>query len=322
MKDNSTFYKNKNILVTGGTGFIGNNLVKRLLLEEANILIPIHDRKLHFTHNNIETIEADLTRLTDCLRVCQDIDYVFHAAGAVGSAALLKRSPMMGIPENLVLTVNIVQAAIETNIKQIELFSSSTGYPAFTHSVKEDEFWSGEPHPSYFGYGWMRRYIEKLAEFVTHSSNLHTTIIRPTAVYGIFDNFDPSTCHVIPALIHRALNQEDPFVVWGEGCEVRDFLYVEDFVDGCIDAFREITTFDPINIGYGQITTIKEVVDIVLSATGHKPKNLTFDSSKPASLPFRSVDTTKAKAMFGFSPKYSIEDGIIKTVNWYKDHIA
>ena len=197
------FYKGKVALVTGGTGFVGTHIVQELLRHEARVRVPIHKRPLVIKDERIETIQADLTKYEDCLRAAKGVKYVFHAAGCVGSAAA--GTPMAGIITNLILTAQMLQAAWEENVERFLIFSSSTGYPVADYPIKEEEMWSGQPHPTYFGYGWMRRYLERLSEFVASKSKVKVAIVRPTAVYGRYDNFNPKTSHAIPALIIRAL---------------------------------------------------------------------------------------------------------------------
>jgi len=303
--------------VTGGTGFVGSHIVRELIKNGARVRVTIHKRPLIFKEENIEIVRADLTRQEDCNEAAKGVDYVFHAAGAVASAAVTAAGPMEAITTNLVLTVRMLQATWKENVKRFLIFSSSTGYPAFDHPVKEDEMWVAPPPSVYFGYGWMRRYLEIIGEFVSSKSGVRTAIVRPTAVYGRFDNFDPVTSHVIPALIRRAVEKEDPFVVWGTGEEVRDFLHITDLARGCLLMLEKYATSDPVNIGYGRLTTIKEVVGMILRPAGHEDADVVFDSSKPTTIPYRMVDTSKAKKLLNFEPKLSLEDGLDDTVKWY-----
>lgn len=314
------FYKNKRVLVTGGTGLVGTSFVEELVRQGARIRVPIHRRPLRVKSPRIETVKADLTKLDDCLSVCKDMQYVVHAAGAVSAAGVTVSNPMAVITTNLIVTSQMLQAAWMQNVERFLLLSSATVYPEADHPIKEEEIWNGPPHPSYFAYGWMRRYLEKLSEFVVQKSNMKIALVRPTAVYGPWDNFDPVTSHVIPALIRKALNKLDPFEVWGTGDEVRDFVYVKDMVDGALLCLEKYATGDAVNLGYGKSFTIKDVVRIILKATGHSKAKVYFDASKPTTIPFRMVDTTKARKKLGFKPKTSLEEGLTKTVLWYKKH--
>jgi GDP-L-fucose synthase len=314
------FFSGRRVLVTGGAGFVGTHFVEALLEQGARIRVPIHERPMLVGDPRIELVEADLTRLDDCRRACAGMEMVVHAAGAVAAAAVTSSNPMAAIGTNLVLTVQVLQAAWETGIERLLVFSSSTGYPATTHPVREDEMWSGPTHASYFGYGWMRRYLERISEFAASKSKLGIALIRPTAVYGRHDNFDPVTSHVLPALIRRAVAKEDPFEVWGTGEEVRDFLHVTDLVRGCLLALEKHATCDPVNIGYGRTITIRDVVRIILRAAGHEKAKVVFNSSKPTAIPVRMVDTSKARQLLGFEPAISLEQGLADTVAWYREN--
>jgi GDP-L-fucose synthase len=313
----SGFFQDKKVLVTGGTGFVGRHFVMELLRRGARIRIPLHKRPLPFQHPSIETMTADLTRLEDCLRVCGDVDFVVHAAGAVGAAGVSAAGVLSGIAENIVLTVRILEAAFTQKAKRILVFGSSTGYPEADHPLREEEMWDGPPPSVYFGYGWMRRYIELLSKFTADKSGMGIALCRPTAVYGRFDNFDSQTSHVIPALIRRAVERQNPYVVWGSGEEQRDFLHVTDLVRGCLALLEKHAVCDPVNIGFGRAVTIKETVGHILEAAGHTGASVEFDETKPTARPVTRVDTTKAKDILGFVPAISLQEGINDTVAWY-----
>ena len=309
----------KRVLVTGGSGFVGTHFVQALLDAGAHVRVPIHHRAMICTDPRVELVPGDITSPDDALRVCRDIEYVVHAAGAVAAAGVTASNPMTAMTTNLVLTARMLEASWTAGVQRFLVFGSSTGYPVTDHPVREDEMWSGPTHPSYFGYGWMRRYLERISEFVASKSQMGIALVRPTAVYGRHDEFDPKTSHVIPALIRRAVAGENPFEVWGTGDEVRDFLHVTDLVRGSLLLLADHAVCDPVNIGYGKTVRIREIVDIILRAAGHKA-DVVFDATKPTAIPVRMVDTGKAKAVLGFEPSVSLEDGLTDTVRWYTDH--
>jgi GDP-L-fucose synthase len=291
--------------------------VQELLKHNARVRVPLHNRPLVIKDERIETIQADLTRQEDCLAAVNGVDYVFHAAGAVAAAAVTADNPMAAITANLTLTAQMLQAAWSGNVDRFLLFSSSTAYPAADYAIREEEMWNGPTHPSYFGYGWMRRYLERMGEFIASKSSVKIALVRPTAVYGRWDDFNPITGHVIPALIRRAVEKENPYVVWGSGEEVRDFLHITDLARGCLLMLENHATCDPVNLGYGKAVTIKEIVQIILKAADYENAKVEFDASKPTTIPFRMVDTSKAKKLLGFEPEISLEEGLTDTVKWY-----
>lgn len=312
------FYKNKKVLVTGAAGFVGTHFVEQLLEQGANVRATVHNRPIIIDDQAIEKITADLTDIEDCRAACEGVEYVCHAAGAVSAAAVTRNSPMEPIIANLILTARVLQAAWDCKVKRVLIYSSSTGYPAAEYPIKEDQMFSDEPADVYFGYGWMRRYLELLGRFVAQKTDTEIVIVRPTATYGRHDDFDPKTSHAMPALIRRAVEKENPYIVWGTGDEVRDFLHVTDMVRGSLLMLQKAANCDPINIGYGKVVTIKEIVNIILNAADHKNADIQFDNTKPTTIPFRMVDTQKAKQLLNFEPQISLEDGIKDTIQWYK----
>ena len=315
------FYRDRLVLVTGGAGFVGGHFVEELLRRGARVRVPIHQRPMWVGHDRVESVAADLTRREDCQRVCHRVDAVVHAAGHVGAAGVGPFSVMSGIAANLTLTANMLEAAWAEEVHRVLVFSSSTAYPPVEHPVKEEEMWTCEPHSAYLGYGWMRRYLEKLCQYVDSQSDVGIAICRPTAIYGRHDNFDPATCHFLPALIHRAVKRERPFVVWGTGKEVRDILHVADLVRGGLLLLAKRAVLDPINIGAGQGTTIREVAQLVLEAAGHDAE-IVFDDTKPSTIPIRRADVSKARHLLGFTPQVALAEGIKDTVEWYKQTLA
>lgn len=317
MKEEGLFYRNRRVLVTGGTGLVGSYVVRELLGRGALVRVPRHRRPPVVQDERVEYVDADLRREEDCLGLVQGIEFVFHAAGAVGSAAVTPAGSMDAIVTNLVLTANMLQAAWTGGAKRFVYFSSSTVYPAADHPVAEDEAWNGPTHPAYFGYGWMKRYLERLGEFAAAKSGMRVVIVRPTAVYGPHDDFDPATCHVIPALVRKAVERWDPYEVWGTGEEVRDFLHAADLARGSLLALEKGANCDPINIAYGKGVQIREVVRLILRAADHGEARVIFNADKPTAIPFRAVDISKARTLLGFEPEISLEAGLADTVAWF-----
>ncbi|WP_298244126.1 NAD(P)-dependent oxidoreductase [uncultured Bradyrhizobium sp.] len=315
------FFQRRLSLVTGGAGFIGTHLGQALLNAGGRVRLAIHERAPIIADSRVETVHGDLTDPQDCLRAMEGVQLVFHAAGAVSGAGGSPEDAMAGIVKNLNLTAQVLHAAWAAKVERILIFSSSTVYPATDHPIREDELHEEPPHPSYLGYGRMRRYFEHLAEFVASRSTVKVALVRPTAVYGPHDDFDPSRSHVIPALVRRAVEKADPFEVWGSGNEMRDFLHVEDFARGCLLAIEKHAVCDPVNIGYGSAVSIRQVVETILKAAGHDVRPH-FDASRPTTIPVRTVDTSKARRVLGFEPQIPIEAGLSDLVRWYAAQAA
>jgi GDP-L-fucose synthase len=190
------------------------------------------------------------------------------------------------------------------------------------YEVKEEEGFVGDPHPSYQGVGWMKRYSEKLANFYHDKFGIKMAIVRPTNLYGPRDKFDPDTSHVLPALMRRAIEGADPFEVWGDGTAVRDFVYVTDAIDGMLAVMEKCGDGVPVNIGNGTPVTVRESVETILKLVGRPKAKIVFDPTKPTSIPKRVVSLVKARQVLGYAPKVTFEEGLRKTIDWYKGTLA
>ena len=313
------FYKNKKVVVTGGSGFVGTNFILELLERGADVTTHTHIRSMEIQDERIKLVkDIDLFKLDDCIKLLEGADYVIHCGGYITNPSEV-RTNVQVLLHNINSTANVLEAAAKCGLKGYLDINSSTGYPDRRYPITEDEYWDEEPHESYFGYGWMRRYREKLMEFVSGFSDLKIALGRGTAMYGPHDNFNPKTCHVIPALINRVLSGEDPFVVWGTPDVVRDFLYVRDVIDGALLVLEKGESMRPYNLGAGTAVTVGDIVAAVLKATGKSPK-VVYDETKPTTIPFRMADTQRITQELGFKPKWTFEEGIQKTVNWYVEN--
>ena len=312
------FYKGKTVAVAGGSGFIGTHYIEKLLEYGANVITHTHVRPLQVQDERINIIEnLDLEKLEDCYKLVEGADYLVHSGGRICHPASVPTDIQVSI-QNIKVTGNLLEAAYKSNLKGFLDLNSSTGYPDIRKPIEEDEFWTGEPHDKYYGYGWMRRYREKLMEHVSRFSNMKIALARGTAIYGPNDNFDLKTCHVVPALIKRVLSGENPFEVWGSPDVVRDFLYVKDVVRAGLLILEKGESMRPYNVGSGEAITVGDIVDAILKATERSPK-VFYDSSKPTTIPFRMVSTHRLENELGFSKEYSFEQGIAETVKWYKE---
>jgi GDP-L-fucose synthase len=316
----NNFYTGKTVAVAGGSGFIGTHYIRKLLSYGANVVTHTHVRPLQVEDQRITVIEhLDLEKLEDCMTLVEGADYVIHAGGRICHPASVPTDIQVSI-QNIKVTGNLLDASHQSGVKGFLDLNSSTGYPDIREPLKEEEFWTDEPHSKYYGYGWMRRYREKLMEHVSRFSDMKIALARGTAIYGPNDNFDLKTCHVVPALIKRVLTGEDPFEVWGSPDVVRDFLYVEDVVRAGLLVLEKGNSMDPYNVGSGEAITIGDIVNAILKATGKTPE-VFYDASKPTTIPFRMVSTEKLENELGFQKQYTFEQGIAETVKWYKENL-
>jgi GDP-L-fucose synthase len=315
----SEYFKDKVVAVTGASGFLGTNYIKKLIEKGAKVKASQHIRKVKFEHNKLEIVEnIDLMSVQDCMKFVDGAEIVIHSGGNIAHPSTVPTDIQISL-QNINTISNVIDACNRTGVKRFLDLNSSTGYADKRYAVTEDEFWDEEPFHAYYGYGWMRRYREKLLEHVSRFSKTEIFIGRGTAIFGPFDNFDTKTCHVVPALINRVLQNENPFNVWGSPDVVRDFLYVEDVVNAALLILEKGEPMRPYNIGSGKIITIGQIVESILKATKKTPEVI-WDNSKPTTIPFRMVSTKRITEELGFYPQYTFDEGIEKTVNWYKEN--
>ena len=308
-------YQDKTIVVTGGSGMIGTHMIKELLKRGADVRTHIHKSPLKIDDDRIEILyDIDLTNIDDCIELIDGADYVIHLAGMIANPKYVPTDFQITLNQITCLT-NVIDACQRCGVEKFIDLNSGTGYPLKDYPLKEEEYWDDEPYISYYGYGWMRRYREKVLEHCSHINDIKIYISRTTAVFGPHDNFDLETSHVIPALIKRSLKGENPFVVWGTPDVVRDFIYVEDVINGMLLIMDKGNPMEPYNLGSGESITIGRLVESVLTA-GDLKLNVEWDSTKPTTIPFKLADISKITEL-GFVPKYTFEQGIKKTIEWY-----
>ena len=312
------FFKDKKVVVTGGSGFIGTHFLKELVNRGARVRTSTNNAQLQFESDELIVYNGlNLLSLDDCLKLTEDADYVIHCAGEVAHPSSVPTDVQISLKQ-LNLIGNVLESCAKNGVKRFLDLNSSTGYPDIRRPLTEDEYWVDEPYKSYYGYGWMRRYREKLMEHVSKFSGLEIALARCTAIFGPHDNFDPKTCHVVPALIKRVLDDENPFTAWGSPDVVRDFLYVKDVVDGALLILEKGESMRPYNLGYGGGITIGEILDTILKVTGKTPE-IVWDNTKPTTIPYRAVSTDRIQNELGFKPKYTFEEGIRETIEYYKN---
>jgi GDP-L-fucose synthase len=313
-------FKGKKILLTGATGFLGANVLRELLARGAVVRGTIHEKKPVIQDSRIEYVNADLTLQADCERVTAEMEYVVMCAASTAGAPVMLNNPLAIVTPNVAMNAFMLEAAYKAGAKKFLFVSSNAVYPPYEHPMKEDEMMSGPPFEKYFPVSWMKRFGEILCE--TYSTWLKkpmaAIVVRPANMYGPLDNFDIETSHVVPALIRKVVEHRDPVEVWGDGTEIKDLIYVEDFVEGLLLALEKIGTYDPVNIGTGVPVTVTDVVNAAIEADGFADAKIVYNNSKPVMLTKRLLDVSKAEHLLGFKATTSLKEGIAKTVAWYK----
>lgn len=307
-------YKGKKILVTGGTGLIGRPLVEMLIEQGAQVRIASLDDPSR-AHPEAEFYQVNLMKFENCMEACKGTDYVFHLAGIKGSPAMTAKKPASFFVPTILFNTNMMEAARRCNVERY-LFTSTIGVYGPAEVFYEDEVWKTFPSNNDRFAGWAKRMGELQAEaYKIEYSWDKIAIVRPANVYGPFDNFDPKNAMVIPSLIKRALDGENPLVVWGDGTPLRDFIHANDVARGMLLALEK-GVGQPINLGSGTGISIKKIVEIIVDNMRNRPE-VVWDTSKPSGDKKRLMDVSKAKAI-GFKLTISIEEGIKEVMDWYK----
>ncbi len=268
------FFKNKEVLVTGGTGMIGYQLVKLLLECESKVTVVSLDEGTGY--DKVKFIKSDLRNFENCLEVTKNKDIVFHLAGVKGSPKMTSEKPASFLVPTLMFSINMMEAARRNKIENY-LFTSSVGVYEPKEVLREEDVWKSFPSPNDRFAGWAKRICELQAESyeIQYKWN-KISIVRPANVYGPFDNFDIDNAMVIPSLIKKAV-ENDSLIVWGDGTPIRDFIYSEDVARGMMFAVQK-NIIEPINLGSGNGYQIKEIAETIIKILNKKNKIIPLGS--------------------------------------------
>lgn len=321
----SKFWKGKKVLVTGGTGFVGSFVTEKLLEYEAKVTVTSRSAKntnISKVLKEVSILKTDLSIPENAIKATKKQDVILHLAAKVAGIDYNIGHPATMFSENVILTRNILEAAVKNKVDRVLLTSSACVYPRHaTIPTRESEGFVDDPEPTNLGYGWAKRVVELMGRFYNQEYGLKVGIGRPYNTYGPRDNFDPSTSHVIPAMLKRIYSGENPFVVWGSGKQTRSFIYVEDVARGLLEISEKYSVCDPLNLGSEEEVTIKKLAEILLEKSG-KNVPIKFDTKKPDGQPRRNCDTSYATKKIKFKATTTLSEGIVKTIKWYEQHLS
>ena len=317
----TSFYKNKNILVTGAAGFVGTNLVKRLVDLGANVTGTIFNKKPQDPIEPVKYIKVDLTNKVDCAKVCIGIDFVFMCAANSSGASVMEKAPLTHLTPNVVMNALMLEAAYSNGVQKFAFISSNTVYPLTNNAVAEADA-NYDFYEKYHIVGWMKMFSEEMCKMYSNhiKAPMKTLVVRPGNLYGPFDKYNKNESKVIAALVRRFVEKQNPLEVWGDGNDIKDFIFIDDFIDGLISTFKNEKIEGPINIASGEPTTIKDIINALILISESSDLNVQYDASKPTMIPVRLISTDLIKKEINFSPKYSIYEGLDKTYNWYQQY--
>ena|SRR5881409_121239 len=308
-----SFWSNKRVLITGGAGFLGSFVVEKLRQRGCkDIFVP--RRK-----------DYDLVEMEAVKRIHKDTqpNMVIHLAARVGGIGANQANPGKFFYDNLMMGAQLMEVGRQAGVEKFVTISTICAYPKFTPvPFKEEDLWNGYPEETNAPYGLAKKMLLVQSQAYRQQYGFNSIVLFPVNLYGPRDNFDLQTSHVIPALIRKCLEAKrrdaSNIEVWGDGSPTREFLYVEDAAEGICLAAERYDSSEPVNLGSGMEISIKDLVHTIKRMTGFTGE-IIWDTTKPNGQPRRSLDTSRAEKHFGFRAKTSFEEGLRRTIEWYKD---
>ena len=307
-----SFWKDKRVIVTGGAGFLGSYVVEKLKERGCrNIFIP-------------RSKDYDFTKEANIIRLYKDYlcDIVIHLAAVVGGIGANRENPGKFFYDNLVMGAMLMEYARQYKVDKFVAIATICAYPKFTPvPFKEEDLWKGYPEETNAPYGLAKKMMLVQSQAYRTQYGFNSIFLLPLNLYGPGDNFNPKSSHVIPALIKKfteAVEEgKDEVVCWGTGKPTRGFLYVEDAAESILLAAERYNKSDPVNLGSDLEISIKDLAELIGRLTGFKGK-INWDRSEPDGQPRRKLDTTRADKEFGFKARMDFEEGLKRTIDWYK----
>lgn len=303
-------FNRKNVLVTGGTGLIGRQVVKILCDAGSNVKVVSLDKLK--VDGRAEYILGDLTNFNLCQELTKDVDFVFHLAGIKGSIEITKQKPASFFVPLIMFNTNMLEACRLNKVEKV-VYTSSIGAYSSAEIFRESDNPLGSPMDMFPG--WAKRMAELQIQAYKIQYGLNNfAVVRPCNVYGPGDNFDPENAMVIPSLMYRIAKKEDPVIVWGDGSAIRDFAYSRDVAEGIILALYYGTGSGFVNLGSGKGVSIKELVETLHTFLDF---NYRFDTTKASGFPRRVMDISLAQKLINYDPETSLLEGLKETWDWF-----
>ena len=319
---NLEFLRGKNVTVAGASGFVGHNLVKRLKAGGSLVRAVTHESQAPEVLDDVEYVRADLMTQAGAALAADGADIFIMAAATSSGAAVMASSPLAHLVPNIVMNALVLEACLDAGVQKYCFLSSNTVYPPGDDPMREENA-TGEFFDAYEVVAGMKHYSETMAKLFSSKADraMQVLIVRPGNLYGPHDKFSEGKSKVIPALIRRAVNKETPFTVWGDGQDIKDFLYIDDFVEGLLMTLRLDGQFEVINLASGNSVRLQEVIEKILVLSQHSDVKVTYDKSKPSMIPVRRIDVSQASERLGWVAKVDIEEGLSRTIDWYRTSI-
>ncbi|MEI6381134.1 MAG: GDP-L-fucose synthase [Cyanobacteriota bacterium ELA615] len=308
--------KDKKILVTGGAGFVGKQVVENLILSGVN------PENIRVTRSK----QCDLRILENCYKAVQDQSIVIHLAAHVGGIGLNREKPAELFYDNLIMGTQLIHTAYSSGIEKFVCVGTICAYPKFTPvPFLEENLWDGYPEETNAPYGIAKKALLVQLQSYRQQYGFNGIYLLPVNLYGPGDNFDPRSSHVIPALIHKIhlaqINKEKKIEVWGDGTPTREFIYVADVAKAIVMATQNYDSAEPVNIGTGLEISIKDLTNLIAEIMEFQGQ-IIWQKEQPNGQPRRALDTQRAWQSFGFKAQTDLFKGIKETVDWYRTNLA
>jgi GDP-L-fucose synthase len=298
------------VMVTGGAGFLGSHLVERLERDGHEVVVP-------------RSAEHDLTRWDDAARLFAEVEpeLVYHLAAEVGGIGANRLNPGRYWYANLMMGAHVLELARLHETPKLVTLGSICEYPKFTPvPFREEELWNGYPEETNAPYGIAKKSVLVGAQAYRAQYGTNAIHLLPVNLYGPRDNFDLETSHVIPALIRKMHESPERIVLWGDGSPTREFLYVDDCVEGLVAAAERYDGDEPVNLGTGVETRIDELARLIAELSDFDGE-VVWDASMPNGQPRRALDVSRAEQLFGFRATTPLRAGLERTIAWYREHV-
>jgi len=310
------YFENKKILIAGGSGLVGTNLLIKLIDLKAQVEAS-YNTKIQAKEHSKFYKKYNFLNKKDCHRATKNKDIVYICAVKGSGIKKIRENFFKNIQDNLLLRLNILEACKKNRVKKIIWVSSSTTYQSYNKKIKEKDLdLNKDPYDIYYGIGWTYRYLEKIFNYFQNYFNMDIKIIRTSSVYGPYDNFNLQTSHVIPALIKKSLDKKKIIEVWGNKKVTRDFVYISDLINFLLSVTMINKKLEPINFSHGKPTTIETLAKKISYLTKKKIK---FKSKQYSSASYRVLNNQLANNIKKIE-RTNLNDGLIKTIDWYKNN--
>ncbi len=309
-----TFWDDKEILLTGGAGFLGSSIVEKLLQKG----VSIEQISIPRSH------ETDLRIWDNCVDAVKGKDVMIHLAARVGGIGFNQKYPALLFYDNAIMGIQMIEAARREGVEKCVILGTVCAYPKFTPvPFQEKDLWYGYPEETNAPYGLAKKMLLVQSQAYRQQYGFNSIYLLPVNLYGPRDNFDPESSHVIPALIKKFVEAVEDnhrtVEIWGTGAASREFLYVDDCARAIVLAAERYNKPDPVNIGAGREISIRDLVTLIGKITGFKGE-IRWDTSKPDGQPRRCLDVSRAKNEFGFVAETTFEEGLKASIEWYQNN--